>query len=42
MSDMGIRFFYVVNPLSYVYEVSKKGYFLEFACCLFDDGQVFL
>lgn len=42
MSDKGIRFYLEFNPPSYEYGVSKMVYFLESACCLFDDGQVFL
>lgn len=42
MSDNDIRFYLEFNPLSYEYGVSKMVYFLESACCLFDDGQVFL
>lgn len=36
----GIRFYFGVNPPFCEYAVSKMEYFLEFACCLFGDGQV--
>ncbi len=42
MSAKGIRFYLEFNPPSYEYGVSKMVYFLESACCLFDDGQASL